>query len=128
VASGYRLIGRFDSMADTVAKFSKQEREQLRRLASAAYERELGNELAILDKSFSEWRNGKLLSSELSDRIHDFHQNAAREVWSTYQVRDDSMLVSRAIARGIISKTDLPGALREKLQDQIAAFIAHHGS
>jgi hypothetical protein len=37
-----------------MAEYSKQEGAEIRRLASQAYERELGSYLAELDKSFSE--------------------------------------------------------------------------
>lgn len=105
-----------------MADYSKKERAELRRLASEAYERELDRHLAELDKSFSEWRRGKLPSSELSNIIHEFHQHTARDVWSTYQVPDESMLVARAIAMGIISEDEVPVTLREKLRDSSALF------
>lgn len=84
-----------------VSDYTKKEYAELKRLASAAYERELGRHLAELEKSFSKWRDGKLLSSELSAEIHDFHRHAARDTWSAYQVRDVVMLVARAVAQGI---------------------------
>ena len=102
--------------------YSKKERAELRRLASEAYERELGNHLAELDKSFSEWREQKLLSSELSERIHHFHQHNAREVWSTYRAPHDSVLVARAIAANILREDDVSAPLWEKLRDTVAAF------
>jgi hypothetical protein len=111
-----------DSTRNIVADYSKKERAELRRLASEAYERELGRHLAELDKSFSEWRHGKLPSSELSKEIHEFHQHAARDVWSAYQAPDQPMLVARAIALGIISEEEVPATLREKLRDSLALF------
>lgn len=111
-----------DTTGASVAEYSKKERAELRRLASEAYERELGNQLAELDKSFSEWRDRRLLSSELSEKIHQFHQHAARDIWSTYQAPHDSMLVARAIALGILSENEVPVTLREKLRDIVASF------
>lgn len=105
-----------------MADYSKKERAELRRLASEAHERELGSHLAELDKSFAKWRSGKLASSELSDEIHEFHQHAAREVWSAYQVRDEGFLVARAVAKGILSQDEVPQPLLEKLQDSLASF------
>jgi hypothetical protein len=120
-ASG-RTANALDSTTDTVAEYSKKERAELRRLASEAYERELGSHLAELDKSFSEWRDRKLSSSELSERIHQFHQHTARDIWSTYQAPHDSMLVARAIAMRILSEEEVPATLREKLSDVVASF------
>ena len=99
-----------------MAEFSKTERAELRRLASEAYERELGIHLAELDKSFSEWRNGTLSSSDLSQKIHEFHQHAARDVWSMYQMPHEAILVTRAIELGILREDEVPVTLREKLK------------
>ncbi|HZM46874.1 MAG TPA: hypothetical protein VFC14_18800 [Burkholderiales bacterium] len=99
-----------------MAEYSKKERVELRRLASQAYERELGSHLAELDKSFSEWRNGTLSSSDLSQKIHEFHQHAARDVWSMYQTPHEAMLVTRALELGILRDAEVPATLREKLK------------
>ena len=105
-----------------MADYSKKERAELRRLASEAYERELGSRLSELDKSFAEWRRGKLLSSELSGAIHEFHQHTARDVWSAYQSPHESIIVARAIALGIISEKEVATAIREKLRESVALF------
>jgi hypothetical protein len=99
-----------------VADFSKRERAELRRLAADVYEWELRGELEVLDKSFSDWRRGKLLSSELSDAIHEFHQHAARDIWSMYQTLKDPELVARGIALGAISDDALSAELRDKIK------------
>ena len=104
-----------------MADFSKRERAELRRLAADVYEWELRGELEVLDKSFSDWRRGKLLSSELSDAIHEFHQHAARDIWSMYQTLKDPELVARGIALGAISDDALSAALREKIKP-----LSHH--
>jgi hypothetical protein len=104
------------------AEFSKRERAELRTLAGEVYEWELGRELEVLGKSFSEWRKGKLLASELSDEIHEFHQHAARELWSMYQTVPEEMLVARGVAIGAISVESLSSALREKLRESIERY------
>ena len=106
-----------------MADYSKKERAELRRLASEAYERELGSHLSELDKSFAEWRRGKLLSSELSGAIHEFHQHTARDVWSAYQSPHESIIVARAIALGIILEKEVATAIREKLRESVALFV-----
>lgn len=103
-------------------EYTKKERAKLRELASEAYERELGSHLAELDRSFAEWRRGKLLSSELSNEIHEFHQRAAREVWSSYQLPHPAMIVARAVAAGHLEESEIPEALRVKLGAEIALF------
>jgi hypothetical protein len=88
----------------------------LRRLAADVYEWELRGELEVLDKSFSDWRRGKLLSSELSDAIHQFHQHEARDIWSMYQTLKDPEIVARGIALGAISDDALSAELRDKIK------------
>jgi hypothetical protein len=68
-----------------MAEYTKKERAELRKLAGEVYEWELGRELGGLNESFRKWSEGKMLSSELSSAIHEFHQHAARELWSMYQ-------------------------------------------
>ena len=94
----------------------------MRDLASEAYERELGNHLGELEKSFAAWRGGELQSSELSNVIHVFHQGAAREVWSSYQLPDPAIIVARAVAAGLLAESEIPEALRLKLQSRVAVF------
>ncbi len=103
-------------------EYSKKERAELRRLASAVYEWELGQELRTLDESFREWRKGKLLSSELSDAIHDFHQHAARDVWSLYQALRDDNIVARGLAIGAIAETEISPRLRDKIKQLAQQF------
>jgi len=117
-----------DSTRGTVAEYSKKERAELRRLASKAYERELGSHLAELEKSFSEWRARRLLSSELSEKIHEFHQHTARDIWSMYQAPHESMLVARAIALRILLEEEVPATLREKLREVVASFAERRES
>jgi hypothetical protein len=105
-----------------VDEYTKKERAKLRELAGEAYERELGSHLAKLEESFAEWRRGKLLSSELSNEIHEFHQHAAREVWSSYQLPHPAMIVARAVAAGLLEESEIPEALRAKLEAEIAVF------
>ena len=94
----------------------------MRELAADAYERELGEHLGELEKSFAAWRRGEMYSSELSKEIHEFHQHAAREVWSAYQSPHESMIVARSLAAGILKQSDVPAELRAKLKEQVALY------
>lgn len=106
-----------------MVEFSKKQRAKLRELAGEAYERELGQHLGELEKSFAAWRRGEMFSSELSREIHEFHQHAAREVWSAYQLpHDESTIVARALASGLLKPAEVPAELREKLKQQMARY------
>lgn len=106
----------------TTREYSKKERAELRRLASDVYEWELGQELQALDESFREWRNGKLLSSELSKEIHEFHQHAARQLWSMYQSLREEDIVARGLAMKAISDAALSPGLRDKITRLVRHF------
>ena len=99
-----------------MAEYSKRERAELRRLAAEIYEWELRGRLELLDKSFAEWRRGTMLSSELADAIHKFHQHEARDIWSMYQTLKDPEIVARGIALGAISDDVLSAQLRDKIK------------
>lgn len=96
-------------------EFTKRERQQLRELAGDAYEAELNRALEQLAGSFDRWREGKLIGSELSQAIHEFHQGEARQLWSMYQTLKDPDVVARAIALDLIRRESVPQALQEKL-------------
>jgi hypothetical protein len=104
-----------------MTEYSKPERAELRRLATEVYEWELGVQLGLLEKSFAEWRRGKMLGSELAGVIHQFHQHEARDIWSMYQTLKDPDIVARGIALGAISDDALSAELRDKIEP-----LSHH--
>ena len=95
--------------------FSKSEKKTLRELAGQAYRAELNAELMSLFEAFQAWHKEELDPFELSDKIHDFHQGAARELYNRYHERWADMTVSRALALGLLDDEGLSEALREKL-------------
>ena len=52
--------------------YPKHIKRSLRQLMAEAHERELQRELAKLDRSFAEWREGRITSGELSYRVHQY--------------------------------------------------------
>ena len=103
-------------------EFTKRERGQLRRLASAVYEAEAHTLLEELDSSFEQWRNGGVLSSELLQTIHEFHQYQSRELWSAYQALRDPEIVARGLARGLLPESEVAPALLAKLAPSVIGF------
>jgi hypothetical protein len=59
----------------------------------------------------------------LSNEIHEYHQHAAREVWSAYQRLHASLLVSRALGLGILTEQEIPEALRKRLSGSGSVFV-----
>lgn len=99
-----------------MVEFTKRERQELRRLAGAAYEAEARTLLKQLDGSFQEWRSKRLTNSELLEAIQDFHQHVSRDLWSVYRTLADRELVVRGLARGFVAEADVQAALLAKLQ------------
>ncbi len=94
----------------------------LRQLATLAYERELGRELASLERGFQDWRQGRIDAFELTDRIHRFHNGQARELYSRYNVGNQRLAVASAILEGIIGEAEVPQALLPHPAPALAAL------
>jgi len=103
-------------------KFTKSERALLRRLAAEAWNVELSQHLTALLEQFNIWTNSGMNAFELSDKIHEFHNGIARELYGRYTNLDPSIVVSRAIAVGILGKEVLDESLANKLAPEIKYF------
>jgi len=103
--------------------FTKSERRLLREAAGYAWEAELGVELMKLLQEFHSWREGRLNVFELSDRIHRFHDGAARELYGRY-TSDQAVpwITVRAVALGLVSEDRLGASLTTKLAHEIEEF------
>ena len=100
-------------------EFSKADNRRLRELAGDVYEAEVHRLLAQLDQQFDAWRKGTLASSELLQKIHEFHQGESRALWSMYQGLKPDMVVARGLALNLISEDKVPEPLRAKLKPEI---------
>jgi len=97
-----------------VATPQKILKKQVREWCSVAYERELGAELKKLHDSFHAWEHGKLNCFDLSDLIHHFHDDTARELYKTYVMfADDWSNLKRAVGLGLVSEQELSAELLE---------------
>ncbi len=105
-----------------MADYPKKIKRLLHEWMVEAYERELHRELTKLDRSFSEWRDGKISSGELSYRLHQYERGPSRELYSKYNQGDDDMNVAHAIAAGILNREEIPAELLEALQRQIGFY------
>jgi hypothetical protein len=102
--------------------YSKSQRKKLRQLRDIAYELELDRELAGLYQDFQKWRNKEIDGFELNELIHKYHQGPSREVWKTYNYIDLDMVVSRAVALGLLKKEDIQEDILELIDTQIDFF------
>jgi hypothetical protein len=104
--------------------YSKRIKKLLREYAAEAYERELRRELGKLELSFAEWRQNAIDSFELSDRLHEFETNIARELYKQYTYGDMDLLVAGALLTGILSRERIPGEVLEALSDLLGFLQA----
>jgi hypothetical protein len=95
-------------------KLTMAQGRRLRDLASIAYERELSIELEPLEADFQRWRAGEINAFGLSDEIHAFHQEAARDLFKKYNANVE-IAVAQAIHFGILSKDDVGSAIFDYL-------------
>lgn len=101
-------------------EFSKAENRQLRELSGVAHEAEAREMIGRLDASFTEWRERRIDSFDLLELIHRFHQDDARDLWSTHQYMTPATCVARALVHGWLSPETIPEALRERIDRRVA--------
>ena len=98
-------------------------KQRMRDLAVKAYERELRFHLAELVPWFEEWQAKRISSTELSDRIHEYHQGPARAVFSNYrQLLSPERKVAWAVANGTLDESEIDAEVLEQLRSSIDAM------
>ena len=103
--------------------FSKSEKKELRSLSAKAYEIELAQELKKLENSFTAWKNVKINSHELDEKIHEYHSGTRRSLYNMYtQNSNYFQIVARAVAIGIIHPDQMSRNLCDKLEAAISFF------
>lgn len=104
------------------SRFTKSENRELRELAGAAYEAELGDALDELLAEFGRWKQGEIGPVELSEAIHEYHQGPNRELYKLYNGLPEADLVARAVVLGLLDATKLRPELMEKLESSLDFF------
>jgi len=102
--------------------YSKSIKRLLREFAAEAYEKELSRELAQLNESFADWREGKIGSGELSHRIHQYETGASRELFKRYNIGKNDFNVAYAIVTGILDRDDIPEELLEAIVNHLRFY------
>ena len=100
----------------------KRIKRLLREYAAQAYEEELRRALAPLAEAFDHWSRRELESSTLCDRIHEFHQGPARDLYVRYDRQHQEMAVAYAITTGVIDRASVPAELLEHLRGALEFY------
>jgi hypothetical protein len=103
-------------------QYPKHIKRLLRQYLAEAYQRELHRELAKLDKSFAEWRNGLIGSDELSQRVHRYETGPARELYKRYNDGPPDMTVAYAIVTGILQLDEVSPELLEAIERPLGFY------
>ena len=88
-----------------------------------AHDEELRRALAGLASDFDAWKVGGISNEELSERIHKFHDGVSREIFNRYDGKMLEVTVARAIARGVLERSQIPGDLLKHLGPSIEVFV-----
>jgi hypothetical protein len=88
-------------------------------LAAAAHEEELRRALLPVAVAFEEWRAGRLGSGELTERIHEFHDGPARELYKTCNSGTLELAVAQAIVAGVLKRDAVPAEVLEHCKGAI---------
>ena len=91
----------------------------MRALQGLAWERELEQQLANLEEQFRRWRSGTIGVFDLSDRIHQFHDHEARDLYKYYSYRNNYFAVPGAVVKGIITESEVSSQLLEAISPDI---------
>lgn len=84
-------------------KISKAQKKHLRELAGIGYERDLARCLNAVKYSFEKWEAGEISVWDLNDKIHEFHNDIARELYKAYSsISDPTYSVAFGVRQGVI--------------------------
>lgn len=106
---------------------SKAQKKHLRQLAGIAYERDLARCLNDLKSSFDEWEAGGISVWDLNDKIHEFHNKTARELYKVYvSMADPVFAVSFGIRHGVIDAEEIQKECMPLIQPILDYFNDNH--
>jgi hypothetical protein len=106
-------------------KYSKSVKKLIRQYLGEAYESERHQELARLDQSFAEWREGRIDNEELNQRIHHYHNETDREMFNRYNDPFPDLVVANALSIGLLDPKEAPPELLAALADKIKDIQRH---
>lgn len=103
--------------------FTKRQKAEIRRLNDLAWERELSAALENLRREFDALKSGQISAFEMSDKVHQFHQHTARELYKCYGDGRNPFAVPGAIGRGVVQRAEVSPEVLELLEPTIKALF-----
>ena len=85
----------------------KSDRKKIRQLADRAWERELRSAIAEIGDAIVEMERGTVSPFDVDEKIHEYHNGTARDLYNLYSGGGPWMGVCQAYYKGILSDEDL---------------------
>jgi len=100
---------------------SKTQKRIVRELLGDAHEAEIAKALLDVETAIQEWRGGKILPSQVSDRIHAFHTER-QQIFKTYNHLDPMLALARAVLYEFVPLDRVPEDLRPRVKELQTLF------
>lgn len=100
-------------------KLTKKQKKHIREMAGVAYEREMTAALNALFATFQDWKQGRITPFALDEKVHQYHNEAARDLYKQYATGNPDMAVLLALANGVLKIEDLDEDCRAFYQERL---------
>jgi hypothetical protein len=102
---------------------TKSQKKHLQELSNRCQELELSKALEALAENFRRWKNNELTVWDLNEKIHQYHDGKALELYNTYELLNDPRVaVAKAVSQGIINIEDVQENCRPLLDTLIEFY------
>lgn len=102
---------------------TKSQKRHLRELAAIVYERDLSRCLNEVKNSFDKWENNEITAWDVNDKIHQFHNDIARELYKSYVgINDPLLAVVFGIRQGVIDISEVNATCKSLIEETLALF------
>jgi hypothetical protein len=96
-----------------MTELTKKQKKHLRELTDIAYERDMSRCLEVLTDKFEAWKKKEISTWDLNQKIHEYHNEIARELYKSYTMNDPIFTVAFGVAQGVISLNEVDQTCRE---------------
>jgi hypothetical protein len=101
--------------------FSKLEKQQIRKLADLAWERQLRTALEVVGQSISQMTNNQKSAFDVADEIHRYHVGVAQDLYKIFSPLLPWFGVLRAYCDRVITNEDVAD-----ISDRLKAELFRH--
>ena len=104
-------------------EITKNQKRHLRDLAGLAYERDLSRCLYAVKNNFDKWENNEITVWDMNDKIHEFHNTIARDLYKSYvDIQDPLLAVAFGIRQGVLEISEVNINCKPMVEDILTVF------